>query len=166
MPQKLDDIRIARLDDLEEIIAIYNQAILTSTATFDTEVKSKTESSQWFREHVDRCPILAAVLDKEIVGWGAISMWSNRKAYSITGETSLYIRSDMQGKGFGTTVLQELLLRAKENQFHSLMARIVGNNEGSIRLHERYGYNMVGIMKEAGSKFGELHDVYLMQCML
>lgn len=166
MTEALDEIRLARLDDLETIIQIYNHAVLNSTATFDTEVKSKTESVQWFKEHVDRYPILGAIKDQELIGWGAISKWSPRKAYSITGETSLYISSDMQGRGYGTALLKALLVEAKEKKFHSLMARIVGNNEGSIRLHERFGYNLIGVMREAGSKFDQLHDVYLMQCLL
>lgn len=159
-------LRIARLDDLESIIEIYNHAVLTSTATFDTEVRSKVDASIWFKEHTERFPILVAEGNGRILGWGAISPWSPRKAYSITGETSLYVLTEMQGKGIGTNLLAELIRLATLFKFHSLMARIVGDNQGSIRLHERFGYALIGTMREAGCKFDALLDVNLMQKML
>src|SRR3972149_6240475 len=84
-------IRTAELSDLDWITNIYNEAILTTTATFDTHPKSRAEQLEWFQTHDARHPILVAVLDGNVVGWASLSKWSDRCAYSETGETSFYV---------------------------------------------------------------------------
>ena len=84
-------IRKAELADLEAIRDIYNEAILTTTATFDTEPKSAAERLQWFQSHDERHPILVAVVDGKVVGWASLTQWSDRAAYDDTAETSFCV---------------------------------------------------------------------------
>ena len=94
-------IRDSDRSDLDAITTIYNEAIATTTATFDTEPKTEAEQLEWFEAHADRYPILVAELDGDVVGWSSISPWSGRCAYADTAETSFYVRSDHRGEGIG-----------------------------------------------------------------
>ena len=77
-------IRSADPSDLDAITDIYNEAIRTTTATFDTEPKSNDEQLHWFKSHGTRHPIIVAELDGIVVGWACLTAWSDRAAYSDT----------------------------------------------------------------------------------
>jgi phosphinothricin acetyltransferase len=155
--------RDAQLRDLDEITSIYNWAILNTTATFDNNPKSIDEQIEWFNDHGKKNPIIVAELDKNIIGWASLSKWSGRCAYSDTAEISLYIKKDFIGKGFGKKLMKHIIKRGEAVDLHVLIARITEGNENSIHLHESFGFEHIGIMKEVGKKFGNLLDVYLMQ---
>ncbi len=160
-------LRAAQLSDLEQIRAIYNDAILTTTATSDTELKSQEDRVRWFSERDENFPVWVAVENNLVLGYVALSKWSERKAYSITAEVSLYVEATNRGKGIGELLLAAIVKRAIEStNLHSIIARISEGNEQSIHLHELNGFKLMGVMKEAGSKFGKLHSVSFMQKML
>ena len=94
-------IRPAELADLPAITDIYNEAILTSTATFDTEPKTLDDRRQWFQAHSERHPILVAELSGRVIGWASLTPWSDRRAYDETAETSFYVQSESRGHGIG-----------------------------------------------------------------
>lgn len=71
-------IREATLPDLGAITEIYNEAILKTVATFDTEPKTVEEQKSWFAEHGSKYPMLIAEQDSLTVGWASLSMWSDR----------------------------------------------------------------------------------------
>lgn len=156
-------VRKASLDDLAAITKIYNQAILRTTATFDTEPKSLEEQKLWFESHGPKYPVLVAEEDGKIVGWASLSKWSDRCAYSDTAEISLYIDEKERGKGIGRKLLETIVLEGEKTGLHSIIARIAEGNQMSIHLHQSVGFEHIGIMKEVGRKFGRLLDVYLMQ---
>ncbi|UCH90075.1 MAG: N-acetyltransferase [Thermoplasmata archaeon] len=156
-------IRRATQDDLSAITEIYNYAILKTTATFDTEPKTVEEQKAWFEDHGSQNPILVAELDTVIVGWAALSKWSDRCAYSDTAEISLYVKEEYQGQKIGKILMERILEEGREAGLHTVIARIVEGNEISIHLHESNGFVQIGIMKEVGKKFGKLLDVYLLQ---
>jgi L-amino acid N-acyltransferase YncA/GrpB-like predicted nucleotidyltransferase (UPF0157 family) len=159
-------IRKAEVSDVDAMTKIYNEAILTTTATFDTEPKTADERMSWFQSHDQRHPIFAAELDGIVVGWIALSEWSDRPAYHDTGETSFYVQSEHRGKGIGTVLLQTLIKEAERLKYHTLIARIAGESDASLSVHEKFNFRHVGIMKEVGRKFGKLLDVHIMQKML
>lgn len=156
-------IRQARLGDLEAITEIYNDAILKTVATFDTEPKTIEEQELWFAEHGPKYPILVAEQDGLVIGWVSLSRWSDRCAYSDTAEISLYVREEFQGKGIGKKLIQEIIREGKNAGLHTVIARIAQGSEVSIHLHKSMGFEHIGVMKEVGRKFGKLLDVYLMQ---
>src|SRR5262249_2575282 len=90
-------IRRAVVADLAAITEIYNEAILTTTATFDTEVTTVAQRMPWFEAHDERHPVLVAVAGEKVVGWSSLSKWSERRAYDDTAETSFYVRSEHRG---------------------------------------------------------------------
>jgi phosphinothricin acetyltransferase len=159
-------IRPAILDDLEPIREIYNDAILNTVATFDTVVKSPEDMKRWFGDHVPRYPVLAAEQDKRAVGWASLSRWSDRPAYDGTAEVSVYVAEACWGRHVGRALMEALIKAGRERGFHTLVSRIVQGSDVSIHLHESLGFVHVGVLREAGRKFGRLLDVTIMQILL
>ena len=156
-------VRKATLDDLTAITEIYNQAILKTTATFDTEPKSLEEQKVWFSSHGPKYLVLVAEEDGKVIGWASLSKWSDRCAYSDTAEISLYVDEKERGKGIGRKLLETIVLEGEKAGLHSIIARIAEGNEMSIHLHKSVWFEHIGVMKEVGRKFGRLLDIYLMQ---
>lgn len=167
MPDHLQvTIRRAELADAEGIADIYNEAILTTTATFDTEPKSVDERREWLQSHDERHPVLVAVVDGKIAGWASLTSWSERRAYDDTAETSFYVHSAQRGRGIGRKLKEAIIEEARRLGFHTLIARIAEGSHESIHLNECAGFVHVGTLKEVGRKFGRLLDVHIMQKML
>lgn len=159
-------IRCAVLADAEAIAAIYNEAVLNSVATFDTEIKSVEDRREWLRGHEGRHPVIVAEADGAVVGWASLSLWSDRRAYDGTAETSFYVLESHQGRGIGRRLLNEIVSAGRRCGFHTLAARIAEGSEASIRLHAAEGFVAVGILREVGRKFDRFLDVHIMQLML
>jgi L-amino acid N-acyltransferase YncA len=160
------EIRKAKLEDLAAITEIYNDAILTTTATFDTETKSDAEQSKWFQSHDERHPILVAEVDGKVAGWASLSAWSDRRAYDDTAETSFYVKSSVRGQGIGRALKEAIIGEARRVGLHTLIARVADSNPESLHLNESAGFVRVGTMKEVGRKFGKLLDVHILQKIL
>ena len=152
--------------DLSAITEIYNEAILTTTATFDTEPKSLAERTRWFESHDEKHPILVAVLDGRVVGWASVSRWSERSAYDATAETSFYVKAEFRGQGIGRKLKEATVEEARRLQIHTLIARVAQDSLESLHLNESVGFVHVGTLKEVGRKFGRLLDVHILQKIL
>lgn len=156
-------IRPATINDLPRITEIYNEAVLNTTATFDTEPKSIEDRTQWFKNHTERHPIIVGITDNTIAGWASLSRWSDRSAYDTTVEVSVYVDKDHRGKGIGKQLMEVITLEGKKTGAHNIISRITSGNEKSIHIHELFGYEHVGVLKEVGKKFGQFLDVHMMQ---
>ncbi|MEP6669300.1 MAG: N-acetyltransferase family protein [Chthoniobacter sp.] len=159
-------IRRAGLADAPAITDIYNEAILTTTATFDTEVKSAAERTQWLQSHDERHPVLVAEVTGQVVGWASLTRWSERSAYDDTAETSFYVHSGHRGRGIGRRLKDAIIAEARRLGYHTLIARVAEGSSESVHLNESAGFVHVGTLREVGRKFGKLLDVYIMQKML
>ena len=156
-------IRDASLKDLSDITEIYNEAILNTVATFDTNIKTLDEQRMWFDNHGSKNPIIVAEKNGFVIGWASLSQWSDRCAYSDTAEISLYVKEKYQGKGIGKKLMESIIIEGKKAGLHAIIARITQGNKLSIYLHELFGFKHIGVMKEVGQKFGKRLDVYLME---
>ena len=159
-------LRPATPQDIESLTSIYNHAVLHTTATFDTEERTLREQKEWYEAHGPSHPILVAERDGRIMGWGSLKAWSPRKAYSKTVENSLYLHPSYWKQGMGTLLLEALINEAYRLEHHTIIARIADGNEVSLSLHKKFGFQMIGVMKEVGEKFDRLLDVHLMQLIL
>ncbi len=155
--------RRATVADLKAITDIYNEAVVTTDATFDLETRTEEEQGVWLAGHDAMHPVLVAELDGMVVGWASLSKWSSRSAYAGTAEISLYIKEEFRGKGAGRKLLEDIMLEGEKVGLHTVLARITTGNTVSIRLHESAGFEQVGVMREVGQKFGRMLDVLLMQ---
>ncbi|HTP56046.1 MAG TPA: GNAT family N-acetyltransferase [Thermoplasmata archaeon] len=156
-------MRPATARDVPAITAIYNDAVRTTTATFDLEPRSLAAGRGWFRSHGRRHPVLVAVRDGVIVGWASLSPWSDRPAYDRTAEVSVYVDAGARGRGIGRRLLARLVREGGRRGLHTLLARVADGNAVSLRLHTSLGFVRIGVMREVGTKFGRLLDVHLLQ---
>jgi L-amino acid N-acyltransferase len=161
-------IRLAERRDAAGIRAIYNHYVGESTALFDLVPRTLDEQVQWIDEHSGGHPAVVAVVCGEdgadhIVGFGSLSPFRARPAYATTVENSVYLDPGYQRRGIGRMLLEELIRLAQAHGFHSVIARITGDNDASITLHAACGFELVGTEREVGRKFGRWLDVVEMQ---
>jgi L-amino acid N-acyltransferase YncA len=151
----------------EGLRAIYNREVESGTATFDISPRSLQDQLEWVAEHSGAHPAVAAVTDDgEVVGFGSLSPYRPRAAYSTSVEDSVYVAEQFQGLGVGRAVLEELLRLAEAHGFHAVLARIAGHNEASVALHSACGFELIGTEREVGRKFGRWLDVVCMQLLI
>src|SRR5688572_26681524 len=129
-------IRPATIADVPRITEIYNEAILNTTATFDTDIKSVEEQKEWFNRHDNMHPVIVSEAGGYVTGWASLSRWSERCAYEGTVEVSVYVDSAHRGKGTGKKLLEVLTLEAAKIGLHNLISRITEGNLSSIHIHE------------------------------
>ncbi|HEY3419693.1 MAG TPA: GNAT family N-acetyltransferase [Methanomassiliicoccales archaeon] len=159
-------IRDAKGSDIEAINDIYNYYVLNSTCTAQTEPEPREGREQWFSEHTGKYVVIVAEWEGQVVGWGSLSRYHRRHAYWPTAEDSIYVKHDMLHKGIGKMLLEALIKKARESGFHSLMGVISSEQLASIRLHECFGFQEVGHLREVELKFNRRLDVTFMQLML
>ena len=159
-------VRLARAEDGEAIRSIYNVEVTESTVTFDLVPRSAEDQRAWLIAHSGPHPAVTAVDGDEVVGFGSLSPYKDRPAYATTVEDSVYVRRDRQGQGVGRLLLGELVRLGTAHGFHSMIGRIGGHNEASIALHKACGFELVGVEKEVGRKFGRWLDVVELQRLL
>jgi phosphinothricin acetyltransferase len=159
-------IRLATLDDAAAIRAIYNLEVETSTATFDLVGRSLEDQRTWISARQGVFSAVVAEQAGEVVGFASLSPYKERAAYRTTVEDSVYVRRDQQGRGVGRALLTYVVDLAAASGFHAVMARIEGGSEASRALHAACGFELVGIEREVGRKFGRWLDIALMQRLL
>jgi phosphinothricin acetyltransferase len=159
-------VRPARLDDVEAIRAIYNREVLTGTATFDLVERSAEDQRRWLTERSGAHAVLVATVDDTVAGFASLSRYKERPAYNTTVEDSIYVAPGYQGSGIGERLLASIVQTAASHGFHAVIARISGESEASIRVHEKVGFVVVGREREVGRKFGRWLDVVVMQRLL
>ncbi|HEV3353565.1 MAG TPA: GNAT family N-acetyltransferase [Acidimicrobiales bacterium] len=160
-------VRLAQATDAEAIRAIYNLEVLESTVTFDLVPRSHDDQRAWLAAHGGAHPAIVAVGEGgDVAGFGSLSPYKDRPAYSTTVEDSVYVDRDHRGQGVGKLILGELLTLATTHGFHAVIARIVGDHDASMALHESCGFTLVGVEKEVGRKFGRWLDVVELQRLL
>jgi|694.fasta_scaffold34573_6 L-amino acid N-acyltransferase YncA len=158
-------IRTAITTDAKAITEIYNHAILYTTATFDTEIKSVKNREEWLLQHNSKYPVVVAELDNMVVGFASMTRWSDRAAYDDTAEISIYIIPQQHNKGLGNLLMQAIIEKGKQGGLHCILSRITEGNDKSIYLHQKFGFEMVGVLKEVGKKFGNILDVTILQLL-
>jgi L-amino acid N-acyltransferase YncA len=159
-------IRPAEVGDVEPITTIYNEAILETTSTFDTEPKTIEDRLCWLQSHDARHPVLVGVIEGQVVAWSSISAWSERRAYDATAETSLYVKTEYRGRGIGRALKDATIREARRLGYHTLLARIAEGSEQSLHLNERFGFARIGTMRQVGRVGGRWVDVHILQKML
>ena len=161
-------IRPATRTDLPGILEIYNDAVLNTTATYDYEIRTLEHRIAWFEDHQKtNYPVFVAEIEEgRIVGWSALNRYHDRVGYRFTSENSVYVAADQRGKGLGKLLLAPLIDAARERGIQAIIAAIDAENEASIRLHARFGFERVGHFKKVGFKFGRWLDVVYMELLV
>ena len=150
------------------ILAILNDAIVSSTALFDYEPRPAESMVEWFRLKAARqFPVIGAEAeDGEVLGFATYGTFRAWPAYKYSIEHSIYVHRDHRRKGIGLALLGRLIGVAREQRYHTLVAGIDAANAASIALHERLGFAYVGTVRDAGFKFGRWLDLAFYQLLL
>ncbi|MDE1170312.1 MAG: GNAT family N-acetyltransferase [Verrucomicrobium sp.] len=161
------ELRPATEADLPGILEIYNHAILTSTAVYDYEPHSLEMRRRWLEEkRAAGMPVWVAAEGEAVHGFGAYGPFRPWAGYRFTVEHSLYVAEARRGQGLGKRLLERLLLSAREQGMHTVVAGVDAANEGSIALHRAFGFEETGRLREVGQKFGRWLDLVFLQKLL
>jgi L-amino acid N-acyltransferase len=157
-------IRAAREADLPAILAIYNDAVLHTTAIWNDDVVDLANREAWFAARTGQgYPVLVAEDAGSVLGYGSYGDFRAFQGYRFTVENSIYVAAEARGKGAGKALLAALIEHAAANGKHVMVAGITADNEVSIRLHERQGFKETARMPELGFKFGRFLDLVFLQ---
>jgi phosphinothricin acetyltransferase len=159
-------IRAAHRDDLPAIHAIYNEAIETTTATWDEAPWPWEQRLAWWAGHDALTPVLVAEHGGAVVGFAYLTFMSAKSGWRFTREDTIYLHREYRGRGVGRVLLGALIDAARAIGVHLLVASITSDNEASIVLHRRLGFEVVGELREAGWKFGQRHTTTYMQLII
>ena len=159
-------IRLAGSEDLAAINDIYNYYVLHSTCTYQELPEPMEGREKWFADHGPRHPVIVAEMDGRIVGWGSLSAYHVRSAYRHTVENSVYVHHEFHRRGIGSVILADLIERARAIGHRAIIAGIDGDQQASVKLHEKFGFERVGHLKELGFKFGRWLDVIYMELLV
>jgi phosphinothricin acetyltransferase len=159
-------VRLATEQDLGAINDIYNHYVLHSTCTYQEEPEPMSGRVHWFGRHGASHPVTVAVRDGQILGWGSLSAYHARSAYRYTVENSVYVHPEARRRGVGSVLLRDLIARAKDCGHQCIIAAIDADQEASVLLHAKWGFQEAGRLRRVGFKFGRWLDVAYMQLML
>lgn len=161
-------IRDADLRDAKGITAIYNDAVLHTTAIWNEQTVDTANRMSWLADRNKAgYPVLVAVNEAgDVLGYASFGDWRAWDGYRYTAEHSIYVRADQRGQGIGEVLLRALVERARSSGKHVLVAGIEAKNDASIRLHHKLGFEQVGYLKQVGAKFGRWLDLVFLQMIL
>ena len=152
----------------EAILAIFNHAILNTTALYEYKPRTMATMQQWFaNKAAGNIPVLGLLNEQDqLVAFGSYGTFRAFPAFKYSVEHSVYVSPDQQGKGYGALVLQKIIEQAQQDNYHLLIGGIDAANEASIALHTKYGFRHSGTITQAGFKFGRWLDLAFYQLTL
>ncbi|MDE2016591.1 MAG: N-acetyltransferase [Hyphomicrobiales bacterium] len=162
------EIRDADEGDVEAILAIYNDAVARTTAIWNEVEVDAANRSAWMadRRRAGYPVLVATDAAGGVSGYASFGDYRAFDGYRHTVEHSVYVRADRRGVGVGEALLSALIARARARGKHVMVAAIEAGNSGSIRLHEKLGFERVGLLGQVGAKFGRWLDLAFMQLVL
>jgi L-amino acid N-acyltransferase len=160
-------VREAKEEDLPQLLSIYNDIILHTTAVYDYEPHSFEMRKQWFETKKQQgFPVYVVEEDGEIFGFSSIGPFRAWAAYKFSVENSVYVAANKRGKGIGRMLIPPLIDAAKRLRLHTIIASIDTTNEASLRLHKSFGFEEVAHFKQVGWKFERWLDLKFLQLMI
>jgi phosphinothricin acetyltransferase len=157
-------IRDAVADDAADLLAIHNEAVRTTSAIWDEDEVDLADRQAWLDGRLSAgLPVLVAEIDGRVVGYASYAPWRPRSGYRHTVEDAVYVLASHHGRGLASALIDALIVRARHDDLHRVVAMIESGNTVSIELHARRGFRVVGQLPEVGRKFDRWLDLTLMQ---
>lgn len=159
-PVSTMQIRKVELSDAAAICDIYNYYVENTAVSFETVAVTEAEMKKRIADIIDSgFPYYVVEVDGKVAGYYYIHKWKERCAYSSTKEVTIYLDKDMTGKGLGSLLYEHLFSSIDLADTHVLIAGICIPNEGSVKLHEKFGFKQAAHMREVGWKLEKWQDV-------
>lgn len=152
-------IRPATIDDVMQLCDIYNHYVLETSITFEEIPVTVEDMAERVRDTLRSLPWLVWEEDQHLTGFCYASKWKGRCAYRHSVESTVYLRPDRIGRGFGSQLYGALLDELQQRQFHTVIGGIALPNQASVALHEKFGFEKVAQFKQVGNKFDQWIDV-------
>jgi len=160
-------IREATQNDLIDILGIYNDAILNTTAIYDYKAHTIEDRILWYQnKKQEGYPILVVEENNRVIGFATFGPFREWPAYKYTIEHSIYVNGNCRNKGIGTLLAKEIIRISNELEFATIVAGIDELNEKSIKLHKKLGFEYSGKINKAGFKFGKWLNLVFYQLEL
>ncbi len=153
------NLRIARSEDAEGILAIYTPYVKETNVTFDYDVEEAKVFCQQIDEMLIEFPWIIAEYEGKIVGYSYAKKHRDRTAYRWCAESSIYVHNDYQGRGLAKLLYEALLEILNHQNVINVYAGIAQPNESSTMFHIKLGFTPVGVYKKVGYKNNQWHDV-------
>ncbi|HDP4509299.1 TPA: N-acetyltransferase [Staphylococcus aureus] len=153
-------IRCAKKEDLNAILAIYNDAIINTTAVYTYKPQTIDERIAWFEtKQRNHEPFFVFEENGSVLGFATFGSFRPWPAYQYTIEHSIYVDASARGKGIASQLLQRLIVEAKAKGYRTLVAGIDASNEASIKLHQKFAFKHAGTLTNVGFKFNQWLDL-------
>jgi L-amino acid N-acyltransferase YncA len=160
-------IRQATEADLTNILDVFNDALINTTAVYQDVPHTPDMRLKWYRDRIEAgYPVIVAEWNNEFAGFASYGAFRAGSGYRHTAEHSVYITSKHRGKGIGKALILELINIARQNGLHTLIAGIDASTQPSINLHLSLGFTEVAHFKQVGYKFDEWLDLKFFQLIL
>ena len=154
-------IREATATDLPPIVAIYNDAVRNTVATFDLEEVTVDERRPWLAQFGDEHPLYVAEdAHGHVIGFAYYLPYRTRAGYATSKETTIYVAREARRQRAATRLYEVLIAHARARSVHVLVAVLGGDNPESRGLHEKLGFVHAGHLREIGRKFGAWVDTH------
>jgi L-amino acid N-acyltransferase YncA len=158
------EVREAEPGDLEAILAICNDAVIHTTATYDYEPRGADAQRQWFEaKRAQNFPVLVGLDAGVVSGFASYGPFRPWAAYLHTVENSIYVAPERRGRGVGAAILGPLLDIARSRGFHAVVAGIDATNAPSLKLHAKFGFEKVAHFRQVGWKFERWLDLVFLE---
>lgn len=159
----LNELRRATLDDLPDIIKIYNEAIKDGISTADSKTVSVEDKLEWFKAHTPEYPILVKEYHGRIIAWISLQpFYANLFAYRYSARINIYIDKNFQGKKLGQQFLNEAMDEAKSLGIKTLLALIFADNPASLKLFKKIGFKEWGNLSRIANIEGIDKDLLIL----
>lgn len=160
-------IREAVREDIPQMLEIYNDVILNTTAVYNYDPHTLEMRTEWFETKQQQgFPVFIAEENNRVVGFSTIGPFRAWQAYKYTVENSVYVKADCRGKGIGKLLVPPLIDAAKKLGLHAIVAGIDATNDISIALHKQFGFVEVAHFKEVGYKFDRWLDLKFLELIV
>ncbi|HXC24669.1 MAG TPA: GNAT family N-acetyltransferase [Gemmatimonadaceae bacterium] len=157
------NIRRVTATDAEQITEIYNWHVLNTIVTFETTAVTPAEMRQRIQDTLANHDWIVGECNQQVIGYAYYGPFRARAAYSHTVESTIYLSSDVTGRGFGKSLYAALIASATSKDFREMIGVIALPNPASIALHQTLGFQDIGVLRGVGYKFGQYIDVGLWQ---
>jgi L-amino acid N-acyltransferase YncA len=157
-------IRLAKFEDLEGIVEIFNEAINARFQTAFMEPVTVNDRIGWFNQHTpSEYPLFVYEMDHKIVGWTSISPYrAGRPALRHTVEISYFVHTGQLKKGIGTQLVQHALNASRLLHYRTVLAIIIDKNIASAHLLKKFGFEKWGHLPNVAEFDGVVcsHEYY------